>query len=180
LVALCGCGLGALDNSAPLTVFDNFCVIEEGRAYRSAQMDASSLRLVTKEYGIKTVINLRGDNTGKPWYDNEKAVCAELDVAHVDVRMSASHLPPRETLLKLHDTLVSAEEPILIHCQAGADRTGAVSALWRMVVNDEPRAAAMRELSIAYGHFVARHPEMDQLVMLFEPSREWIVNEYTP
>jgi protein tyrosine/serine phosphatase len=178
LAGLSGCGLGELDDYAPLTLTDNFRVIEPGRAYRSAQLDAESLKLVVREYGIRTIINLRGENPTHLWYQRERAAADELGVAHVDVRMSAHALPPRETLLLLYDTFCSAEHPVLIHCKAGADRSGAGAAIWRMVVNGESRAAAARELSPLYGHFASETPEMDQLVAMFEPSRAWIETDY--
>jgi protein tyrosine/serine phosphatase len=173
-----GCGLGAMDGYAPLTLTDNFRIIEEGRAYRSAQLDTESLKLVVAERGIRTVINLRGANPGTPWYDREKATAAELGIALVDVRMSAHALPSREVLLQLYDALTTAEEPILIHCQAGADRSGAAAAIWRMTVRGDARDAALHELSPAYGHFRADTPEMDQLVEMYEPRREWIEATY--
>ncbi len=180
LVYLCGCGLGELDNYAPLTIFDNFRVIADGRAYRSAQLDPESLKLVFDTYGIKTVINLRGENEDALWYRNERAAAEAAGVQLVDVRLSAGSLPSREALLRLYDTYQTAEYPILIHCQSGADRTGAAAAIWRMVVAGEPREVARRELSPLYGHFAGRYPAMDELVRVFEPDREWIANEYTP
>lgn len=175
---IAGCGLGEADNYAPLTPTDNFRVIKADRAYRSAQLDAASLRLVIDEYEIKTVINLRGENESDYWYQQERAVTQETGVTLADVRMSANAMPSRETLLLLYDTLTTAEHPVLIHCKSGADRTGAASAIWRMVVNDEPKSDAQRELSPLYGHFITATPEMDRLVNLFQPSRDWILNEY--
>lgn len=175
---IAGCGLGEADDYAPLTLTDNFRVIKAGRAYRSAQLDAASLRLVIDEYGVKTIVNLRGSNEADYWYQQERAVAEENGIVLADVRMSAHALPPRETLLLLYDTLTTAEHPILIHCKSGADRTGAAAAIWRMVVNDDPKAVARCELSPLYGHFAAATPEMDRLVNLFQPSREWIANEY--
>ncbi len=175
-----GCGLGAGDGSAPLTQFDNFGVIEPGRAYRSAQLDATSLRLVLDHYGIRTIVNLRGAAPGALWYENERRVAAEAGVRLVDIDMSAMRLPDRATLLEIYDTLRTAEEPLLIHCQAGADRTGAVATLWRMIVLGQPRDTAARELTIFRGHFRTVRPEMDQLVRVFEPRREWIEHEYAP
>lgn len=175
---LAGCGLGEADDYAPLTITDNFRVIADGKAYRSAQLDAQSFRLVIKHYNIRTIVNLRGENDHRHWYRAETAVAEELGVAHVDVRMSAMHLPPRAALLKLYDTFKSAEHPILIHCKAGADRTGAASAIWRMVVLGDSNDDAAAELSPLNGHFAAAHPEMDVLVAMFKPDRAWIENEY--
>ncbi len=175
---LAGCGLGELDDFAPLTIFDNFHVIEFGQAYRSAQLDAESFRLVIDVLGIQTVINLRGENEDELWYQREQAAVAEAGATLVDVRMSASQLPSRENLLLLYDTFLEAEYPILIHCQAGADRAGAAAAIWRMVVLGEPREFAVQQLSPLYGHFVFVHPQMDYLVAIFEPDRDWIENDY--
>jgi len=175
-----GCGLGEVDNYAPLTVFDNFHVIAPGQAYRSAQLDAESLRLAIETYGIRTIVNLRGENEEAEWYRNERAVAQATGVTLVNIPMSAGELPPRDTLLLLYDTFVTAEHPLLIHCQAGADRTGAAAAIWRMVVLGEPRELARQELTAIHGHFAARHPEMDELVRIFQPDREWIAHEYTP
>ncbi len=180
IVSVGGCGLGELDNYAPLTIFDNFHVIAPDQAYRSAQLDAESLRLVIDTYGIRTIVNLRGENEEAAWYRNEHAVAEAAGVAIVDIPMSAGELPSRETLLLLYDTFLTAEHPLLIHCQGGADRTGAAAAIWRMVVLGEPREVAQQELSLFYGHFAARHPKMDELVRIFQPDRRWIAQDYAP
>ena len=173
-----GCGLGEADDYAPLTVADNFRVIEDGQAYRSAQLDPSTLRLVAQQYGIRTVINLRGENAVAVWYQRERATADELKLKLVDIPLSAHRLPSRANLLQLYDALKAADGPILIHCAAVADRAGAAAAIWRMVVRGEPREAAVRELSLFNGHLAQACPEMDQLVRIFQPSREWIENQY--
>ncbi|MFQ5806987.1 MAG: tyrosine-protein phosphatase [Phycisphaerae bacterium] len=173
-----GCGFGVYDSFAPLTPLDNWGVVEPGRLYRSAQLDAETLALLIDVFDIRTVVNLRGENASEPWYDNEAAVLDAKGVALVDVRMSASALPAREELLKLYDTFLTAEEPILIHCRGGADRTGAAAAIWRMVVLGDEREEAAEELCICYGHFEAFTPAMDELVRIFQPNRTWIEEEY--
>lgn len=173
-----GCGAGLYDQYAPLTILDNFHPIEDGRAYRSAQLDGASLALVLEEYGIRTVVNLRGENVGEPWYDTERAVVTAAGAKLVDIGMSANALPSREALLLLYDTFETAEEPVLIHCKAGADRTSAAAAIWRMAVDGDSRAAAMRELSPLYGYFAALKPAMIELVRMFQPDREWILSAY--
>ncbi len=166
-------------NAAPLPAADNFHAIVAGQAYRSAQLDAATLKRVIETYGIRTVINLRGPNPGVAWYDAEQATTADLSVTLDDVTMSAHALPARTELLKLYDDFQSADYPILMHCQGGADRAGAAAAIWRMEINGDPRDVAAQELSPAYGHFKAFAPEMDQLVAMFQPDRNWILNDYT-
>ena len=178
-VALAGCGLGEVDGFAWLRPTDNFHGIAPDQAYRSAQLDGESFRLIFAVFGIRTVVNLRGTNPDELWYQNEQAAAQECGVTLVDVGMSAQALPSRETLLLLYDTFATAEHPILIHCQAGADRTGAAAAIWRMVVKGDSREAAQAELGPLYGHFEFATPQMDQLVRILEPDRAWIVNEYS-
>lgn len=182
-VALVFAGCGVIpappaESGRELPPLDNLHVVEAGQAYRSAQLDAATLTIVVETYGIRTVINLRGENAGQPWYDDEVATCQSLGVTHVDIRMSANALPPRAELLKLYDTFLSAEYPILMHCQAGADRAGAAAAIWRMLVMGDDRATASQQLSLEYGHIAVVTPEMDQLVAMFQPARNWILNEY--
>ena len=42
-------------------------------------------------------------------------------------------MPTREALLELWDTFENGEYPMLVHCKAGADRTGGAVAIWRMM-----------------------------------------------
>ncbi|WP_320046836.1 tyrosine-protein phosphatase [uncultured Ilyobacter sp.] len=174
-----GCGTAVFDDFAPLLPVDNFAVIESERAYRSAQVDRTTLAMMIDNLELKTVINLRGANPSEQWYINEKAVCDEKGVTLVDIRWSARELPSQEELLKYYDAIKSVQEPILIHCKAGADRTGAAAAIWRMTIPGEARETARFQLNPFYGHFQAFTPYMDELVAIYQTSRDWIVNEYT-
>jgi protein tyrosine phosphatase (PTP) superfamily phosphohydrolase (DUF442 family) len=167
----------ATDGDA-LPLLDNFHAVKDGQAYRSAQLDPTTLALVIETYGIRTVVNLRGEDVGESWYDDEVTTCQALGVAHVDIDMSANALPARDQLLKLYDTFESADYPILMHCKAGADRAGAASAIWLMEVDGDDRQTAQQQLALKYGHFASATPEMDELVAMFVPDRNWILNEY--
>lgn len=172
---------GNATHGSPLRPLDNFHTIAGGRAYRSGQLAPDTLKYIIEMKRIRTVVNLRGPNPGSGWYQDERAACEAAGVRLVDVALSASSLPTRENALALYDLFEDpSAEPLLIHCRGGADRSGMVAAMWRREVLGEDRAVAAKELSWVYGHFEVVHPEMDEFIRIFEPSRDWIVNEYNP
>jgi hypothetical protein len=52
-------------------------------------LSKAETRWAVREYGIKSVLNLRGANAGSPWYDDEIAASTELGLAHFDYPLSA-------------------------------------------------------------------------------------------
>jgi protein tyrosine/serine phosphatase len=99
------------------------------------------------------VINLRGANPGKAWYENELAATKAAGAGHIDLRMSASHIPTAAKLHEIRSVLAETPRPILIHCQGGADRSGLVAALYELWIAHRPASVAGEQLSFAYGHF---------------------------
>jgi len=152
----------------------NFHVIAAGQAYRSAQPSAAGLENVISQLGIKTVVNLRGPNPSKPWYDAEVQLCQAMGVTLADHPMSAKSLPSGELLAAVVDTLQTAEYPILIHCAGGSDRSGAISAIYRMLILGHNKQDALSELSPFYLHFHNYAPCMDTLAEIYEPTAEWL------
>jgi protein tyrosine/serine phosphatase len=104
-------------------------------------------------FHIHTVINLRGADPRQPWYEDELAAARVSGAQHIDLRMSATHMPSPATLDELRAILNHATLPILIHCQSGADRSGLVAALYELWVVHRSPAEASLQLSFRYGHF---------------------------
>ncbi len=105
----------------------NFGEIQAHRLYRSGQMPASALARTIRDHRIKTVLNLRGVNKDA-WYRAERATTLAADATQVDIPMSSCVWMSRAQLRTLIATFDTAEYPILIHCQWGAERTGLASA----------------------------------------------------
>jgi protein tyrosine/serine phosphatase len=131
----------------------NFHEITEGEAYRSAQLDRDKYEYYIDKYHIKSILNLRGQNSGEQWYREELKVAMDHHVMHYDIPLSATSEPSGEDVQKLLSVFSEAPRPILIHCKAGADRSGLVGAMWKVVVDKEPKSEASKQLFILYGHF---------------------------
>jgi protein tyrosine/serine phosphatase len=145
--------MGALLAYDGCTIFynANFRTIVSGEAYRSGQMDAAQLSRVIQKYGIKSIINLRGTNAGT-LYQDEMETAKRLRVQHYDFSLSAINEITMSQMDEIIRTLRAAPKPVLIHCKAGSDRTGLVSALYCLTLKGETPTQADRELSIWYGH----------------------------
>jgi protein tyrosine/serine phosphatase len=143
------------------TLYDaNFHVVVPGWAYRSGQMNARQLTYVIQKYGIKSILNLRGENPTKSWHQTEIAAAAKLNVVHYDRSLGAG---TRLTLQQMNDLVTllrQSPKPILIHCLGGADRAGLVAALYRYAIGGQKPGAADQELSIWYGHVPLIRPKV--------------------
>jgi len=140
--------------------------VEPGLLYRSAQINGDQLRTTLSRYHIRTVINLRGNGSGRQCYDDEVAVSASLGVQHLDIALSANREPDAPTLALLVTLLRTAPPPVLIHCNGGADRSGLSAAVYEYVVagnrlNKPPDSyrssmGIFHSCSVAPGPWIAR------------------------
>ncbi|WP_419785522.1 dual specificity protein phosphatase family protein [Pseudodesulfovibrio sp.] len=131
----------------------NFHTITPGEAYRSAQLDRDELKHYVHEHGIRSIINLRGKRPGKDWYRQEIATSRELGVRHFDYGGIGAVRPPTpKELAELLTLFASAPRPVLLHCQAGADRSGLAAAIWKEEIDGTTAAEARKQLSLRYGH----------------------------
>lgn len=134
-----------------LQLSGNFHTVIAGEFYRSAQPSAKQLEKYVTDHGIKTVINLRGQSESR-WYRDEIAKAEALGVRHIDFKMSSSETVTSEVADQLIDIMKSAPKPILIHCKAGADRSGIVSAIYSRSIAGWNEESAERQLSMYFGH----------------------------
>jgi uncharacterized protein (TIGR01244 family) len=156
-----------------LQVGGNFHTVVPGELYRSAQPTAAMIAEYGQNYGIKTIVNLRGDNAGSPWYDAEITEAKKLGIAHVDFRMSARREMTMEQFNQIIDVLQKAEKPVLIHCKSGSDRSGLVSALYVAAIAKLGEDVAESQISFRYGHIplsISAPYAMDRSFEAFEPA----------
>ena len=152
----------------------NFHPVVRGEVYRSAQLTSGDITRYAQEHGIRTVLNLRGDNKGQDWYDEEVAEAREAGVNHINFRMKSSRELSPQTARALIQVMDAAPKPLLIHCRAGADRTGLAAALYVAALTDRGEWAAERQLWIHYGHLPLRFNSSYAMNRTFEALEPYL------
>ncbi|HTY08217.1 MAG TPA: dual specificity protein phosphatase family protein [Candidatus Edwardsbacteria bacterium] len=116
-----------------------------GALYRSAQPTAEGFRSAAA-LGVKTVVNLRS-------FNSDRGKLAGTGLRYQHIAMKAWH-PEREDVVRfLRIVTDSAQTPVLVHCQHGADRTGTMCAVYRIAVQGWTKEAALREMTEGGYHF---------------------------
>ncbi len=129
----------------------NFATVEKGVLYRSAQPDKEDIEHYSKQYAIRSILNLRGNDTNE-WYKEEIQTSKALGIVHYDLTLSAYRQPTTKDIDTLVNILKTAPKPLLIHCYGGADRTGLAVSLYEYIINKESASQAKENLSAFHGH----------------------------
>ena len=113
--------------------------------YRSAQPEREGFQALAKDPGIKTVVSLRAFHT-------DKMLLEGTGIRLIRVPIFTWHIET-EDVVKALAAIRKAEAtgPVLLHCQHGADRTGLITALYRVLYQGWSKDAALDEMQ--NGHF---------------------------
>lgn len=131
---------------------NNFHTVVPGEVYRSAQVDEEEIAYYKNNYHIKSIINLRGEEPGSEWYDDEIAQSSKMGITHLNFPMRTSRELTQAQINELIEKMRTAPKPLLIHCENGANRTGLAAALYMAAIKKQDADTADDQLSIKYGH----------------------------
>lgn len=109
------------------------------RLYRSAQPTAVGMENL-KRLGIKTVVNLRS-------FHSDQKLLGDTGLASEAIPMYTWDISTAEAARFLRIVTDPKRTPVLVHCQHGADRTGAMCATYRIAVEGWTKAKALREMT---------------------------------
>lgn len=160
-------------------LLNNFYAVQPYHLYRSRQLTAQQLEYYVKAYGIKTVINLRGEALDQKWWQEEVAVLNKLGIQLHNIPMSIPYLQTKENLIQLLELYDNAPQPILIHCKGGADRTGEAAALWKLDQENATKNVALKQLNKKFGHLSELYPTRRFFIEIWS-GRDWLYNSYDP
>lgn len=106
--------------------------------FRAAQPGKKGMKALAG-YGIKTIITLRA-------HHSDKNLLAGLPLTLVEIPTNTWSADNDAVVTKVLQAIRDAEKPVLIHCQHGADRTGTMVAMYRIVEQGWSKEAALEEM----------------------------------
>jgi len=119
----------------------NFHQVNEN-LYRGAQPQRGGLKKLS-ELGIKTVINLRGASEDTR---DEQAEAEAAGLRYFNIPMSGIGRPTDEQVERALAVIDARDNwPVFVHCQRGADRTGVIVAVYRILRDQWTEEQAIAE-----------------------------------
>ncbi len=173
-----------IDHAVFRIAWDNFAEVVPGRLYRSNHPTPGRLARLTRRYGLKTLVNLRGQRQcGSDALS--RAAAARLGLTHVDMAFESRGAPHRDRILRFAGIYRSLQTPALMHCKSGADRAGLASGL-AILFDGGTAAQAAAQLSWQFGHVSSsRTGILDAFFRLYAQVAEgrigfleWVIQEY--
>lgn len=132
-------------------VAKRFGVVEPGKIFRSGQISSYMIEPVLRENKIEKVIALNGSDLQKPYLKAEVATAKKLHIDHQVLHLIGDGTGDVEDYAEAVAEIMRCEKagkPVLVHCAAGAQRTGGVVAAYRMLVQKKSPSEAYQELLI--------------------------------
>jgi protein tyrosine phosphatase (PTP) superfamily phosphohydrolase (DUF442 family) len=173
-----------VDHAVFRLAWSNFAEVVPGKLYRCNHPTPGRLAALKRQYGLKTLINLRGHRRcGSDALSREAA--ERLGLVHIDMAFESRGAPHRDRILRFHDIYRGLQAPALMHCKSGADRAGLASGL-SILFEGGTSAQALRQLSWKFGHFSrARTGILDAFFALYAQEAEgrvafveWVTQNY--
>jgi protein tyrosine phosphatase (PTP) superfamily phosphohydrolase (DUF442 family) len=125
--------------------------------YRGQRLTPEGAQQI-KKLGVKTVVNLEV-------FHSDKEMLAGTGLNYVSISFKAWH-PETEDMAAFLKVASDANlTPLFVHCQYGADRTGTMCSLYRIVIQGWDKPAAIDEM--VRGGF-GFHPEWQNLLEFIE------------
>jgi hypothetical protein len=144
------------------TAVDGTCVgnlyrIEDG-FFRGAQPTVAGFQDLENNLGVRCVLDLAGG-------PGDIHLVPEGSIKLFHVPMSAWGLHDDLVVQALRIMVDPANRPLMVHCQHGADRTGALVALYRIVVQGWSKEKAVLEMNQGGYHHNALWRNLDRYVL---------------
>ena len=141
----------------------NFHIVDND-IWRSAQPSIESIAAM-KKHGLKTIINLRGSEENHLW---ESRICDSLGIQYFHLPMDGREVPDTADLNHILRIIENQQnQPIMYHCLGGKDRTGIVTAIYRLKNSDIDFEEVHKEM-LMYGYNEEEFPHLTEFAKTWQ------------
>jgi protein tyrosine/serine phosphatase len=130
-----------------------FGAVVAGKVYRSGQISKFLIANVVDQHDIGTIIDLNGLDPNDADQRAELEVSQAKGVRHLRFPLRGDATGQIDRYAGAVQAIVESEHegrPVLVHCAAGSQRTGACVSFYRLLVRHDSPETAYREL-VSYG-----------------------------
>jgi protein tyrosine/serine phosphatase len=173
-----------IDHAVFRLVWSNLSPVIPGKVYRCNHPTPARLARLTRQLGLRTLINLRGrTQSGSDALSRDAA--QRLGLEFIDMALESRGAPQRDRILRLHDIYRGMRAPALLHCKSGADRAGLAAGLI-LLFEGGSAADALGQLSLRFGHIrQAKTGILDAFFLRWQregegrkPFLDWVQQDY--
>ena len=126
-------------------------VVEQGHIYRSGRLPLDRAQATLANHQIRVLIDLTENKPGNRFQPNERAAAVALGIEYHNFPLigdGTGDISHYAQAIAVMQQALREGKPVLVHCAAGAQRTGGVVAAYRVLVErkspDEARAELKR------------------------------------
>ncbi len=126
-----------------------FGVVKQGQIYRSGQISSSLIKKTLVKYNIGVIVCLSGDESDDVDKVAEKRAAEELGIERHIFPLKGNGTGDINNYAGAIAAICQAQKkqkPALVHCSAGAQRTGGVIAAYRLLVEKEDPVFVIAEM----------------------------------
>lgn len=110
-----------------------------------------------KAHGLKSIINLRGDEETDLW---ESKLANSLEINYYSKTLDAREKQDLDYLEEILSIVENSEnQPVLLHCLGGKDRTGLIIGMYKLKNTDICFENLQKEM-IMYGYDIDNYTEV--------------------
>lgn len=153
-------GVGYRHVIEPDLVPKNAGVVVPGAIYRSGELTPAATRQVVERHGIRTIIDFGAHEPGSSEEVRAQRVAAALGVTRHRFNLGGDATgDPNEYVEAMRIALDPGNQPVLVHCAAGSERTGCFVILYRHHIEGVPIDEAYGE-AMTHRHDPERNPRL--------------------
>lgn len=136
-VLLVGGGIWGWQYITKDSIPKRFGVVQKGQLYRSGLISSALLKKFLTKYQIKVIIDLAANSSNNPDRKAEEQAVSELGIERLTFRLKGNGTGDVNDYAGAVAAIARAKKehkPVLVHCNAGLQRTGGVIAVYQLLV----------------------------------------------